>query len=772
MSKFLLSFTLLILIATTSFAQKNDFVVHVRDSLSNIGIPNVSYSIQSNDKQLLLGKADTSGTISCTSPAEPGLTIIISAVGYKTIKTQLTNEMTVLMNRAVITLDEVVLKSKRELQFKPGKILLNISNDQIATSNNVLELLRNMPMISVNPSEGTIYYKGKTGVTILIDGKPASGDLLKTLKPSAIKQVQLLSSSSAKYSSESKNGILNLITAKKDVDGYDFSFDAIGGTRQRAYLSPSIVIQKGSLNALLNIAYDHRTLTSDQLNTNVFPLSSEFDRQYIHNNQAYKSLYFNSSYAFTNRKELSLVVNYYGYHFNKTINDHYTRLFKNNLPDSLQLLNQNRSQKNGLDASLDYIYKFPGKNDGSLTFSAQISNLYNPQDAFISSLDSGTSFKTHNKPVDREYTLQADYERPLDSIASLETGIKYILRDNNSVYNSTAYSNSSNLFDLRNQGGVFSYTQNILGAFAQTSWDLKAYSFGLGLRAEIYKYDYNQGTTVTNVSLFPNLNFTKKLSKNYFISFDYSRKIQRPGSFYLTNFLDQSAININTQGNSGLKYQYLNNFSVGTNLPFKTIPLYLSLDYNLYNNGISDYSYYVLNANNSETIVTTFVNLFHHNDISLALNARLTGINKVKSNLNVSITHSYFGYGSIARTGNEFLIAESNVFSFEKGFAVNTAVTYKSHSTTLQGFAPNFTITSVSFAKHFEKPDLSVGIGIDNVFNIGQKANSSIQGENVTSMSSSKTYRDIYYLKVSYDLTKNTVKPSHHAKISNDDLKN
>ena len=755
-------------------AQITSLAVHIIDSVSHKSVPNVSYTVFNDQKAVLSGKSDTAGIVAVTLNFSAPLHITVSSIGYNTTSIEFTSATsTILIKASAIQLQEVTLKAEREIQFKPGKMIVNVTENIKAGANNVLELLQNVPTLSVNTSDGTIYLKGKPGVTVLLNGKPVTAEMLQTMKPGSIKQIQLLSSASAKYSAEYKNGVINLISSKLDIDGYEFSTDVVAGDRERLYASPTINLQTGKLSTNFDVAYDHRRLLTNESDNITYQKSATDENQTIDNHQAYKALDFIGSYEFDERHVLSLAVSYFGYTFNKTINDAFNRQYFSGIGNTnLMYLNDNQVNKSGLNASLDYDYTFHDKKDGEVVFSALLNNSTDAQNSLISIPDTGKILQSKNKPVDNEYTLQVDYVKPFGEHFNLESGVKYIRRENHSDYFSMSYGNANNTFNLLSQDGTFTYNQNIYALYSQGSVDLKQYSFGLGVRYEAYQYNYDKSISSSTGSFFPDISITRKFSKDYFISFEYSNKIRRPGAAYLTPFVDQSTLDNNTQGNTTLKNEFINDFSIGANLPFKIIPIFLNLDYDFYKNGISDYTYLVQDVTGIESLVNTYSNLTHHKDFSFSGTARLLGIKNIRSNLNFSITESSFQYNNISRNGIGYSIGESTSLQFAKGFRLSTSATYQSDFITLQGKTPGYTITSLSFTKQLVNPSLLIGIGADDVFNLGYPVRTTLEGNTYTHTTIAKTLRDTYYIKLSYYISKNSVKATHQTKISNSDLKN
>lgn len=123
------------------------------------------------------------------------------------------------------SLTEVTVISKKP--FIERKIDRTIVNVDAAISNagtTALEVLEKSPGVTVD-KDGNISLKGKQGVNIMIDGKPAylSGqeltNLLRTMPSSNLEQIEIMTNPSAKYDAAGTAGMINLKTKRTSKKG-------------------------------------------------------------------------------------------------------------------------------------------------------------------------------------------------------------------------------------------------------------------------------------------------------------------------------------------------------------------------------------------------------------------------------------------------------------------------------------------------------------------------------------------------------------------------
>lgn len=91
----------------------------------------------------------------------------------------------IILQQQTGALGEVTVQSKKPfIERKADRTIVNVENSIISTGATALEVLEKSPGVLVNKESG-INLKGKSGVTVMLDGKPSplSGlDLINYLK--------------------------------------------------------------------------------------------------------------------------------------------------------------------------------------------------------------------------------------------------------------------------------------------------------------------------------------------------------------------------------------------------------------------------------------------------------------------------------------------------------------------------------------------------------------------------------------------------------------
>ena len=114
-----------------------------------------------------------------------------------------------------------VVGSRAEQVQKIDRRTYRVKDNALSAQSDGLQLIRGLPAVIVSPDD-QIMLLGSPGVTILIDGRPAQGDAVQTLRTlhgGDIEQIEVITNPSAQYASQGIGGIINFILRKKRDDG-------------------------------------------------------------------------------------------------------------------------------------------------------------------------------------------------------------------------------------------------------------------------------------------------------------------------------------------------------------------------------------------------------------------------------------------------------------------------------------------------------------------------------------------------------------------------
>ena len=141
---------------------------------------------------------------------------IIPISGHETT----TNLGTIALTISSIQTEDVNITVEQEIyEFRADKMVYNPSKDIIASSGSAEDVLAQAPLVSVD-QDGEVSLRGNSNVNILVDGRDKRIDL-GSISASQIKEVEVITSPSAKYDPEGMAGIINIVLKKGSKDGFN-----------------------------------------------------------------------------------------------------------------------------------------------------------------------------------------------------------------------------------------------------------------------------------------------------------------------------------------------------------------------------------------------------------------------------------------------------------------------------------------------------------------------------------------------------------------------
>ena len=168
-------------------------------------------------------------------------------------------------------LAEVTVQKKRPLaEYKIDRTVVNVDAMMSGAGSDAMDVLEKSPGILVDQN-GTITFKGRSGVMVFIDDKPtylSGAELeayLKALPASTLDQIELITNPPAKYEAAGSAGIINIKTKKGKARGFNGNYTARGslGKRWNSRNGLSLNFMQGKFRVFGNAGYATQALVSD-----------------------------------------------------------------------------------------------------------------------------------------------------------------------------------------------------------------------------------------------------------------------------------------------------------------------------------------------------------------------------------------------------------------------------------------------------------------------------------------------------------------------------
>ena len=503
-----------------------------------------------------------------------------------------------------IQLQGVEVTAQRQLiKQEVDRIGYSVADDADSKTNNVLTMLRKVPMVSVDASD-EIRVNGQQNFKIFRNGHPDPSlsrnakDILKAMPASSVKRIEVITEPGAKYDAEGTTMILNIVMADnstlKGVSGMATAradqMGAMGGS-----LNLTTQLDKVVMSVDYGIAHDRgngektKTTTLNRYMESGAELMSDgtfdVDKMTVH---------FGDVSASWEPDTLNLVsLSLGGFAYDYGGNGTTSSIMRDPAGQpiySYSMGNHTNADSYSLDSRVDYQRRTRLKGE-AITLSYMLSAWHNKNKDNSSYTDNVNlpvpyyGIDQDGKEDFNEHTVQLDWTRPLAPKHTIETGAKYIYRLNRS-HNVIDYLGIDVDTDMRYKhvtqvgAAYMSYT------FSSGPWNARA-----GLR---YEHSYlratypggNQDAFETHLNdLVPSASLHYKFNFANSLKLSYAASINRPGISYLNPAVIESPTS-RSYGNTDLGSVHYHSVSltymrVGPKLTFNITP-----QFQFSNNGI------------------------------------------------------------------------------------------------------------------------------------------------------------------------------------------
>ncbi len=687
------------------------------------------------------------------------------------------------------------------IENKIDKLVFNAEKDVTSAGGNVTDILRKVPMVSVD-MDGNVALRGSQNVRILINGKPSgalttnAADVLKSMPSDQIKNVEVITSPSAKYDAEGSAGIINIITKKKEVSGVSGSINVGVGTRQNNE-NANININKNKLSITANVGYNAGWPQTTY---------STFESR----NSALNTSSSSQGESTSNRHFLSGSASL-GYEFNESnsFSSSFSRrggAFKNegsstNSNESPQqgLVNytattRNENSMSNLDWNNDFTHKFKRAGE-EISIAAQWTHgtadvdYANEYSAFTQN-QRATNIGTNN-----EYTVQADYVLPINKVFKVEAGAKSIIREIKSDYDFFNPNESGQYVLNPLTSNAYNYGQDVYSGYGLLTTSLSSgYTIMAGGRIENTSIDGKSGSNSSGLQPFKNdyLNFvpslivSKSLSPTQTIKLSYSKRIQRPSLQFLNPFRNTSDPLNQSQGNPELSPEISQTIEFNYSTFVKTSVINASVYYrrtkDIIESVVNTVPFTTVDNNGDEVTrnisLTSFQNVGNNNSFGSSIFGSLQPLKilTLRGNINAFtykpqvISSLQQGEQSTYIQYNAFVSATLKVSST---LNAETFVMQNSKRRTFQGTNPSFNLWVIGLKQDVMKKRGTIGLNITQPFKDYKDFESNINSGPLTQRSKFSVPFRSFGVNFAYNFGKmnfGAQPPRKKRGVNNDDL--
>jgi hypothetical protein len=632
-----------------------------------------------------------------------------------------------------------VVAQRKLIKIGVDRISYDVQNDEQAKSANTLDMLRKVPMVTVDGQENVLV-RGSSNYKIYRNGHQdpsLSGQnvsqVLKSMPASMIKSIEVITDPGAREDAEGTNYILNIVMkSNSGMSGVTGTLSAAldpfqGIHNESAY----ITAQKGKFTFSINYSYAYQPKKYREINIqtdNYFKSSGatqstsiaqkspvsmhfgEFSSSYEINPKNLLTFSFGGSLFGIKNEEYSSNLMTAG--DGSTIYEYDAKSWNLKTPRYYnahgRLDYQMQTSKPGESLTVSYMYSGNGNK------SKRNNDFSNIKTA---SFDY-TGYLNDSKMTTDEHTGQIDYIRPLGQKFTMEWGAKYINRWNKSRTN-LEYENATTTSDVHSR---FNHNTQVAAAYTEWMFNSGKWSAQAGVR---YEYSYMRATYPDgSASSFhkrlndwvPSASVRYSFAPTTTLKLGYSSSINRPGISYLNPARVETPSSL-SYGNPDLNSAINHNFTLEFMHAGQKMMMTLSPFLNFSNDQISEVQF----VQDEKTVSTYddvlknrrygadgFIRYTPFAGTSVIVNAHVEN-NKMKNN--------NLGLELDGWSGTAMAFVQQNL-PWKLILNVGGGGSFGRSLASVYGYGPNFYYYSASLQRSFLKEDrLTMSLGIVNPFN-------------------------------------------------------
>lgn len=727
------------------------------DEETNTPLPYSSVSLfNQRDSTLVTGAiSDDDGKFTITEVPIGLFFLKIQFIGYQTeridsirITPQNRNIKLETINILPNTTDfqDVEIEGKKDVfRTEIDKRIFDVTDNVLAEGGTAVDLLQTIPSVSVD-MDGNIAFRGSGNVLIYIDGRPSglTGEdrsaVLDQIPASSIEKIEFITNPSAKYDAEGVGGIINIVLKKNKLSGFNGSASMSAGTNHKYNPTLSLNYKHKKWNLFSNYSFRY----SEFYNEN------EYDRE---NRQAGQTSYFRrqgegdntslihlvragAEFQANDKNKIGTIITYRsGYSERREELEFRDLDASENLTDLFYRHNTRSGNNKNLEATLTYDRTFE-REDQNLNASATYSAGVRDQDFFFNeiyyNLDETPSSEDPLRQIDQRdfynhvITLQADYEqnfskdRPKEK---LEAGYKSILRqvDNDFQFGDFQEDLDRYLLNpLLNNDLLFQ--EDVHSVYANYGNQHERFGYQLGARLEqtfmSTEVETENAYFENNyLNFFPSVFLTYETKKQHQFQLSYSRRVNRPGPYQLSPFVDRSDPNNLRTGNPTLLPEFTNSSEISYLRSWDKFFLTSSFFYRITNGVIQR----VISLNEENIASVTFENLNNRNDIGFEFIAK----NDLTKRWNITTTYNLFRTsidggnipGTMENSNLTWTLSVLSNLTVPKWFQVQFNANYTAPRATAQGMIKEIFFMNIGLKRNILDNKGSLSFNLTDILN-------------------------------------------------------
>lgn len=759
-----LTYFVLLFSSITAFSQSGgngsfEIYGNVQDSLSGTPFSYAIIKVTNIETQQLVGGATSTeaGDFVVDGLQKGSYTVEVSFIGYKTrtiSPVKLTNAkpsyqlQDIQLASTSQQLEETVIYgSAPEITYEIDKKVVNVEDMQNTAGQTASEVLANVPSIIVGP-DGTVSLRGSSSFTLLIDGVPTvlePSDALAQIPASSIQDIEIITNPSAKFNAEGTAGVINIITKKNKLRGISSLVNATAGTYNNYNANAALSVKNEKTAFDINADYMNRYNPDDRIEERLTSYDTFTNRLYSEGIGGHKRKGWGAGAGFqwtpNSAHKFIIKTDYNNRYMNFFEENDFENYNDNTLAETFFTDDRTEVDMWSSSSSLVYQHNINRNKEHYLRVGA-IANL-----RWVDQVDSTLTYGNADQLIrgntyteigpSNLYRFDVDYVRAINDKYKFETGLQAQFGRSFDDGDNYQYDNVTNSYErLPLFSSDVDYVRDVHAAYAMFGGQLERIGFQGGLRAE-YTYrevssdNFPNSTAINRLNLFPSAHLSYSFENESQVLLSFSRRIERPRSWYFEPFVTWESPYSVRGGNPDLQPTYITvaDFSYMHPLAKKG---FWSVE-----------AYYRRSSGTIEWVQTTYqpgilirqpynIGTGQRIGSEAAVNYRFTEWYQVNAGFNAYYfdLNSTVGGQNLSTNSFNYNINFRNTFTI-KDWAIQANGRYRSGSVEPQGESLWSVVGDVSLKKSFYKNKLTFNLNARNVFLTDRRINY-VYTDNVT----------------------------------------
>lgn len=598
-------------------AQQTTISGKVQDNTTKENLPYVSVAIKDNNlKTVASGITDDHGIFLLDKLPMGKMTITFSFMGYQTYS----QSLEIIAGKAKTELGIISLKTdavqlnaveisteKPNISLKLDKKVFEVGKDVLSQNGSAHDVLNGVPSVAVSPT-GAVSLRGNTSVLVLINGRQSGltqGNALDQIAADQIERIEVITNPSSRYDASGSAGIINIILKKNKKSGFSGQVRLVAGSPNDSRLNPSINYKSDKINIFSNFSIRSSdyvglyTTNQSTIDNGTPTLMNRVQNENRHDDG--KLLYFGADYFIDEHHTITAAFLRNATHDNDKTHLMYDYSNATSATKDSTLTREGKSLEKRDYSQLEFNYTQTFKQSAKKwTIDIQYDWWNSDKNWDLSTqrlsptLLNYPGIRTRSTGNSKDLIAKSDFIQPIDSLSTLEFGIKTEIRKVSSDF-LAEQQQENNWAIYQGIDNNLNYAETISGAYTQFNSKLGLFSYMLGLRTELTQISI---TDIKNTysdeknynKLFPTVNMSYKFD-NATLQLNYSKRINRPDLYELYPFNEVTDLNAQYIGNPDLNPSYSDVFEMAFLKTWKKLTLNPSVYYQREKGCIQDFTY-------------------------------------------------------------------------------------------------------------------------------------------------------------------------------------